>query len=195
VTPNNFMIGVALGASLLFLLDPQSGRRRRARARDKVVHWSRKGRDSADVMAKDLANRTRGVISATRGRLMSHDIDDVRLLERVRSKLGRVASHPRAIEVEVDRGDVTLRGPILNAEADNVMRTVAAVPGVRTVTNLLELHDTAEGLPALQGEGRITGPMMDVLQRKWAPATQALVAVTGLAATGLCLAALGRRAS
>jgi hypothetical protein len=179
---------------MLFLLDPQSGRRRRARARDQVVHWSRKSRAAADVVAKDLANRTRGVAAATRRRLQWREVDDVRLLERVRAKLGRMTNHPRAVEVEVDRGDVILRGPMLADEVDGVIRGTEAVPGVRTVINMLEPHQSAGDIAALQGAGpRLSGPTIDFLQRNWAPGTQALIALTGIAATGLCLALYTRR--
>jgi len=112
-----------------------------------------------------------------------------RLLERVRAKLGRVCSHPHAIDADVTDGAVTLRGPILGDEVDGVLTTIRSVPGVLSVTNALETHASAEGVPALQGEGSIADPELDILQRNWAPATQALVTPAGLAATAVCVAA------
>jgi hypothetical protein len=61
------------------------------------------------------------------------------------------------------------------------------------VSNELEPHESAEGVPSLQGQGSVAEPTLDILQTNWAPATQALVAVAGLAATGLCVAAYARR--
>jgi BON domain len=185
-------LGIGIGALAAFIADPRGGRRRRALARDQLVRASRKTRDALDATARDLANRTSGMVAATRGRWTDRPVDDRRLVERVRAALGRVCSHPHAIDVEATDGHVTLRGPILASEADRIAGSVAGVRGVTSVANQLEAHDSAEGIPALQGEGRIAGPSLDILQRNWAPATQALV-TAGLAATGICIAAYARR--
>lgn len=179
----DILVGAGVGAAVAFMLDPLGGGRRRARVRDQVVRASRKTRDGVDATARDLANRTRGIAAATRGRFISDDVDDERLVERVRAKLGRLSSHPRAIDVRAQDREVTLYGPILAHEVDRVLSTVAAVRGVRSVINELEPHESAEGVPPLQGEGRVAGSSIDILQHKWAPATQALVGVAALAAT------------
>jgi gas vesicle protein len=184
----NLLAGAGLGAALAFILDPNTGGRRRALVRDQFVRASRKTRDGLDATARDLANRTRGITSATRSRFSADDVDDDVLRDRVRSKLGRVCSHPRAIEVDVQDRHVTLRGPILSSEVTNVLTTISNVRGVGSVANELDVHDTADRIPALQGKGNIAGPSLDLLQRNWAPATQALVAAAGLAATGAWLA-------
>jgi hypothetical protein len=49
-------------------------------------------------------------------------------------------------------------------------------------------------VPSLQGEGRLGEPSLDVLQRRWAPATRALVGITAVTAA-LGLAAYARRAA
>jgi osmotically-inducible protein OsmY len=187
------LLGAALGAGLVYIFDPQSGRRRRSLVRDKLMLATNKTRDALDTTARDIANRSRGIVAATRTRFASEEIDDARLRERVRAKLGRVCSHPRAIDVAVSDADVALRGPILAQELPAVLSMVKSVPGVRSVNNQLEIHESAEGVPSLQGEGNVPGPSLDILQRNWAPATQALVAAAGVAATGLCLAAYSRR--
>ena len=186
------LLGAALGAGLTYMLDPQNGARRRALTRDKLVRASNVTRDALDTTARDLANRSRGIAAATRSRFSSDDVDDVVLVERVRAKLGRVCSHPHAIDVRVNAGDVTLAGPILAQEAWAVVGAVERVRGVHTVTNELDLHETSANVPALQGEGRIPGPSLDLLQPNRGPATRALVAAS-LAATGLCMAAYARR--
>jgi gas vesicle protein len=185
----DMLLGAGIGAAAAFMLDPQGGGRRRSLVRDKVVRASRKTRDGVDATTRDLANRTRGIAAATRGRWSSETVDDERLVERVRAKLGRASSHPRAVDVRAVNGEVTLYGPILAQEADAVLRAVGAVRGVRSVVNELEPHDTAEGIPSLQGEGRTAGPSIDILQRNWAPATQALVGVAAIAATMLAYSA------
>jgi hypothetical protein len=186
------LLGIGVGALVLFVADPRTGRRRRALATDQLVRASRKTRDALDATARDVANRTSGLVAAARARWASEPVDDRRLLERVRAKLGRACSHPRAIDVGVADGTITLRGPILASEIANVLATVGTVRGVVDVTNALEPHESAEGVPALQGHGNMADSELDILQRNWAPATQALVAAAGLA-TAVCVAAYARR--
>lgn len=179
----NLLVGAGLGAALAFVLDPSTGNRRRALLRDQLVRASRKTRDGLDATTKDVANRTRGIAAATRSRLQSEQVDDERLVERVRAKLGRASSHPRAIDVLVENGNVTLRGPILTHEVTDVLSAASSARGVRSVTNELEAHTSAEGIPSLQGEGHRPGSRFVRSPRQWAPATQALAAAA--AATGV----------
>jgi hypothetical protein len=187
-----FLAGAALGASAAFIFDPDRGRRRRALARDKAISASRLTRDAIDTTVRDASNRARGIAAATRGRVAGGDADDATLVERVRAKLGRASSHPRAIEVQACEGEVTLCGPVLASEMNAVLATAAGVRGVQSVINQLDAHESDEGVPSLQGEGRAAGPSLDLLQNHWAPATRALVAMTALAATGVA-AAYARR--
>src|SRR5437867_12407385 len=88
--------GLGLGAGAMYLLDPRYGRSRRARMRDKFDHYIRQVRCGLDKGRRDLINRMHGLASrlrfGTRGRA-----DDNVLTERIRSKLGMIASHPRSI--------------------------------------------------------------------------------------------------
>ena len=190
----SLLIGAATGSAAMFLLDPNGGRRRRALVRDQATRATRKSRAALDATARDVANRTGGVVAATKGRLSDEAVNDARLVERVRAKLGRVCSHPRAIDVTAHDGHVTLRGPILSAEVKAVLARSSAVRGVRSVDNELEPHETAEGIPALQGDGRVEGPSIDILQNHWSPATRAMVGA-GLLATGALIAVGARRGS
>jgi hypothetical protein len=59
------LAGMAIGAALMYLLDPEQGGRRRSLLRDKFVALSN---DAADVLGKtsrDLRNRAQGVIAET----------------------------------------------------------------------------------------------------------------------------------
>jgi hypothetical protein len=186
------LAGAGIGAAVAFMFDPVGGGRRRALARDKVTRATRKTRDGFDATTRDMGNRARGIAAATRGRFSLGNAGDETIVERVRAKLGRVCSHPRAIDVDVMDGEVTLRGPILADEIDHVVAMAQSVRGVRRVFNELDPHTTSDGIAALQGEGRIAGPSLDIMQRNWAPATQALVTAT-VVATGVCVAAYARR--
>jgi hypothetical protein len=194
MSKRDLVIGMAIGAAVAYMADPQGGRRRRAVARDRFVRAGRKTRDALDATARDVANRTTGIIAATRGRLSRERVEDRRLAARVRAKLGRVTSHPHAIRIEAREGIVTLTGPVLAHEKDMLLATVWAVRGVLAVNNELQTYDSAGSVSSLQGEGKAPGPSLDILQRRWAPATQALVTTAGLAAAGLAYAAYTQRA-
>ena len=184
----SLLSGVALGAALVFVLDPDRGGRRRALVRDKIARGRRLTGEALDATVRDMQNRARGIAATARGRLRHEEVDDMRLVERVRARLGRVCSHPHAIDVEVRDGEVTLRGPALADEVHSLLTTAASVRGVHAVVNDLEPHDSADGVPALQGDGRLAGSSFDLLQRNWAPATRALVSVAAVAAGGLAFA-------
>jgi hypothetical protein len=56
------LIGASLGAGLMFLLDPQLGKRRRALARDKAMSWSRRATVAIDRTSRDVRNRAYGTV-------------------------------------------------------------------------------------------------------------------------------------
>jgi hypothetical protein len=55
--------GMAAGAALMYLFDPERGRSRRALLRDKMVGMSNDIGETAGKMARDLSNRAEGVIA------------------------------------------------------------------------------------------------------------------------------------
>lgn len=179
------LTGIALGAVGALVFDPARGSRRRALVRDKALRASRVTGEMLDITMHDIANRTQGLAAEARGWITEGSVDDRRLLERVRSRLGRVCSHPHAIDVEVHEGQVTLSGPALAAEVQDMMAAAARVRGVHSVINELQAHDSEDGIPALQGRGRTGGSRFDLLQPNWAPATRALVGAAVVAAGGL----------
>ncbi len=54
--------GLGAGAALMYLFDPNGGRRRRALIRDKAVGVSNDLRQGINAKTHDLANRTRGLM-------------------------------------------------------------------------------------------------------------------------------------
>jgi hypothetical protein len=97
-------------------------------------------------------------------------VDDEVLAERVRAALGHHVSHPRAIDVSVRDGAVTLGGHVLTAESQDAQAAVRRVRGVRDVVNLLAEHDEPGSEPSLQG-GRT---MHRRSAGRWVPATRLL---------------------
>jgi osmotically-inducible protein OsmY len=142
-------IGAGVGAGLMYLGDPVQGRRRRALVRDKAVHLANQAGECAAATGRHLANRARGMVIAAVSPAGATS-DDV-LTARVRSRLGRLVSHPHALDVKAHAGRVTLSGPVLTSEVEALTKGVEHVPGVMEVENRLDVHDTAANVPALQG--------------------------------------------
>src|SRR5438045_3639814 len=103
----NYLCGVGLGASLMYFLDPNKGRRRRALAVDQLTRLMHEGECALDVARRDAVNRTQGILAETRSAMNDEPIPDDRVLsERVRSQLGRIVSHPHAINVIARSGKI-----------------------------------------------------------------------------------------
>jgi hypothetical protein len=115
----------AAGMAAMYLLDPDSGRRRRAAARERLGAAAR----GLDGIGRDGS----GAGDTVRA--------DRRLRDRVRSRLERLVADPAAVEVVVNGGSVSLRGSVMAAEVDTLLSAVAAMPGVRHVDNRLEAND------------------------------------------------------
>jgi len=145
--------GLILGAGLMAILDPQVGRGRRAMARQKTRRLIRLTGETLEGQRKDLVNRTRGLMAASRARIRSRreTPDDITLISRVRATLGRICSHPHAIDVQACNGCVTVWGPILEQEADPLISAIWKIPGVTEVEDQLQRHSDPRHIPALQG--------------------------------------------
>jgi gas vesicle protein len=179
-------IAAALGSAAMFILDPDMGQRRRALARDKLGETQRKVRDAAGVTARDLRNRSTGMVAEVRSRISEGEVSDEVLEGRVRSKLGFLVRHPSAITTHIANGRVLLSGPVLSDELEQLIAGVRAVRGVRAVENQLELHDSPAQVPGLQGDRpKPAGEVWDIMQRRWSPSTRFLVASAGAVSLGL----------
>lgn len=146
-----FATGVGVGMGVMYLLDPELGNRRRKRMRDQTVHASRVSGRRLGKARRDLAHRAQGVVAEATAAVREQQVDDDVLIERVRARLGRLVSHPRAVHVEACDGCVTLSGPVLSPELNRLLAGVHAVRGVTGVQNALEVHADPENVPALQG--------------------------------------------
>lgn len=180
--------GIGLGVGLMYFLDPQSGRRRCALARDQFVRLSHEGGNAARVVARDASNRAAGLWAEAKGTATGRTPDDRTLAERVRSQLGRCVSHPRAVAVAAENGTITLSGPILTSEVEGLLSCVRTVSGVSRVENRLEAHDRAENVPALQGGAPRTGRRGEFFQARWSPTLRLAAGAVGISLMGNCLA-------
>jgi uncharacterized membrane protein len=163
---------MGLGAGLMYWADPRSGRRRRARAHDRALHTLHEAENAARLVARDISHRTRGYFFRTLGRVRHEEVDDKTLEARIRSALGRVCSHPNALQLNVTQGRVGLSGPILEAEHKRVVSRVGRVPGVLNVMDNLEVHQQTGSHPDLQGGAPKPGERPEFLQSNWSPAAR-----------------------
>ena len=176
--------GASLGAGLMYLFDPDRGRRRRALIRDRGNRWSRKTKEFAGSATRDVQNRVIGMGSTVRSWVQPDaPVSDQVLAERVRAKLGLFSRHPAAIYVHVKDGVVTLTGPVLDDEMDGICAAIESIPGVTQMFNRLERHRSSDHVPELQGgrEDR-PGPRFAFMQSHWSPAARMAGAIMGTAA-------------
>jgi BON domain len=190
------LLGVGLGATSMFLLDPLRGARRRALIRDKMMSARRKTAEAAGATWRDLGNRMTGMLGRGRGvgqvgrggqrvsqtkRLFSDEaVDDARVAERVKSALGRATAHQRAISVRTADQCVTLSGDALASEIVSIVSAVQRVRGVVSVQNNIRTHRTGDSIPMLQSGSRRLRQWTSRLADAWSP--------TALLAAGAALA-------
>jgi len=175
----------------MYYLDPDRGRTRRARARDRITHLLNEFDEAMEVTAHDLSNRTQGVIAEARSLLAVDHASDAVIVARVRSKLGRVVSHPHAIEVTAHCGHVVLEGPVLASEVERLRSAVASVRGVASVEDRLQVYQQPGDHPALRGGTPRTGEQLELWQKTWSP-TMRLLAGTAIGVAALGMAGRGK---
>ena len=182
-------LGVAAGAGagLMYLLDPERGRRRRAVLRDAAVRSASDIGCAVTTSSRDLTNRVKGLAAITSAAFTHDEADDEVIRARVRARLGRVVSHPGAIEVGVHNGRVTLAGAVLASEADELQSAVSAVRGVTEVSSRLQVHPHAGDVPSLQGGRKRQSEGSALWHRQWSPAMRLVSTLTGGALMGVCL--------
>jgi uncharacterized membrane protein len=181
---------LAIGAGLMYFLDPTRGARRRALARDRIVHDLHALDRIAEKGVRDLSYRAHGLVAEVRSFFHDDEVPDEVLKARVRSKLGHVVGHPHAIDVTVYRGRVELRGPILADDFDGLLSTVAVVPGARGVDSRLDVYEAPDAIAALQGGNGHDSEHAQRARERWSPL---LRLGAGVVAVGLLAAGARRR--
>jgi len=142
------------GAAAMYFLDPELGHRRRALVRDKIVGAGGDAYDAVGDTAKHAADKARGALAAARRVVWPFGTpSDAKLEQRIRSRLGHLVTHPRAVQIEVAAGCVRMRGKVLRHELATLMTGLWAVPGVQRIINELALYRESGDEPELQGDG------------------------------------------
>ena len=175
------LAGFGIGMLAMYFLDRDRGARRRALLSDKVASAGRHVPDAMSVTARDISNRARGAW-AEATRLFSTDEPSDQVVEaRVRSKIGRVVSHPHSVHVTSRDGHVTLDGVILEREVSDLISCVESVRGVKAVDSNMREFKSPEGVPSLQGGNRRES-RAEFMQQNWSPAARVAAGAAGTAA-------------
>jgi uncharacterized membrane protein len=172
--------GLGIGAGLMYIFDPDRGKRRRAQVRNTVRHAANKTSDAIGKTSRDLANRVSGIVAEAESVVFPRDKASNEVLEgRVRAKLGRFISHPSSIEVKAADGRVVLSGPILAREVDGLLKRVQGIRGVVSIENRLNVHERPGTESGLQGGRGSVGERSALLQANWSPTTRLLAGAAG----------------
>jgi hypothetical protein len=146
--------GMCAGMVTEYLLDPERGRTRRSRLRDRTMHAAHGATDGLGGLSRNVSNHGRGMAMAARYRITGRFTDDAVLHDRVRAELGRCVSHPHAVQVRVEGRSVTLIGDVLADEEKSARHAIKRIPGVKHVDVLWTVHEEEGNVPTLQGKRR-----------------------------------------
>jgi len=173
------LTSLGLGAGLMYFLDPQEGNRRRAMVRDKMNRLVGNLDNSIDVVQEDLRNRARGVLAELSARLSEQGAPDWILEERVRSNLGRLARQTGSVHVEARGGRIIVSGPVLKDDVYEVLKAASRTRGVHGVENQLQVFESPQDIPALQGTPSARRRVVPEWQQNWSPATRFIGGISG----------------
>lgn len=182
----------AVGMAAMYFLDPNRGARRRALVGDQFTGATTRAPRMMKAAGQDLANRAYGMLAEATNLFRSDDASDQVIEARVRSKMGRAISHPGAVQVNVQDGNVTLEGDVLERDEAALLACVEKVRGVKSVENRLNRHRTAGDISSLQGTGQRRESRSEFMQENWSPAARIVGGAAGLATTMLGASLLAR---
>jgi gas vesicle protein len=145
------LCAASAGAAAMYFFDPDRGKKRRTLLRDKTKHTIRVANDKVDRTGRDIRNHVVGTFCKVQSLFREGELTDAVLQERVRSKMGRVISHPKAVKVAATDGIVSLSGPVMASEEHPLLNAINKIHGVKGIENLLEVHMQVADAPALHG--------------------------------------------
>jgi hypothetical protein len=135
---------MAAGALAMYYLDPELGAQRRAAFADLLGSGLRGQPLGRDPMRGRLSRRTYNRPAHADPQA------DAELRDRIRDRLGRLVSHPRAIHVKVDGGVVRLSGDVLVKEREGLLVQVQEMAGVQKLVNAMTAHESPAGIASLE---------------------------------------------
>lgn len=148
-TLRDLSLAFAAGALVMYLLDPNTGRRRRALIRDRGVSVGHDAERYVRGKTQRAADRLKGVAARTRASFVARSVDDDVLRDRIRSRLGHLVDHPHGVEVHVRDGRVQLKGTVAEEEFLDLLRAVSSMRGVQNLESLLRTTPSHVASPHL----------------------------------------------
>jgi uncharacterized membrane protein len=170
--------GIAAGAAAFYFMDPKRGAQRRDDFKKKTGRLAREISDGASKCIRDSQHRLTGLVNYPWPGLHREPPEDRILVERIRSRMGRIVSEPRKIHVASDGGTVTLWGLAPENEAVELVRTVEGMEGVKNVLDHLEAQAAAVAEHEPGQYHRIRKQTL----LNWSPAKRLLAGAAGSAA-------------
>ncbi|HEV8377988.1 MAG TPA: BON domain-containing protein, partial [Tepidisphaeraceae bacterium] len=131
---------LAIGVGAMYFLDPLDGARRRHMFRDKFLSAFGRMATSLERQGRNIWNRANGMMHEARSSFSHEQVDDNTLTERVRSTMGRYVDDSSVIHVQCIQGRVTLRGPVMAAQLNRLLKGVRGVRGVSGIDNQLDVR-------------------------------------------------------
>ena len=132
---------MGLGALIAYFFDPQSGRSRRAEARQRVPAMFRRTTAKAGQAGRAASSQATAVKAkaAHRKEAEKPQPDDVTLARKVETEIFRDTEVPKGkINVNAENGKVVLRGEVAEPSLiEDLEQRTKKVQGVREVENLL----------------------------------------------------------
>lgn len=185
-TETTDLTAAAVGAGLLaagamYLFDPVAGARRRSVIRGKMTRALNNMCSGVDKTFQYAAGQFQGMFYEARNLFRADQASDETLVARVRAAMGRVVSHPKAIDVMAHEGVVILSGQVLADELPGLLQAVNGVRGVERVEDVLQVHTSAENIPDFQGQRRRRGWRFALMQENWSPTMRAGAVIAGSA--------------
>lgn len=169
----------AAGTAALYFFDRERGHERWAAFATRARRLGADFAEGAEKSARDSWHHVAGMARQAWSNFGREQPEDGVLVERIRSRMGRIASHPRKIHVASDDGVVTLWGPASEDEMRKLAHVVQTMPGVKEVVNHLEVHEGND--PATPEPSPFKHARQETLLN-WSPSKRLLAGMAGTAA-------------
>lgn len=131
----------------MYYLDPELGERRRALLAELVKSG----------LPGDRRSRGRVIRRSYHRVTQAEPRTDAELRARVQDLLGRTASFPGAIQVDVENGAVRLSGRVLAQERDALLHQVLQTPGLQKLVNAMTSHDLPQQVASRKSDPAAAG--------------------------------------
>lgn len=183
----NWMLlgGIASAATAAYFLDRENGHERRARFARGAERLARTIAEGAELGVRDGQHRLVGMTKKAWFAFRHEHLEDRVLVERVRSRMGRIVSQPHKIHVASDDGVVTLWGQASQEEISRLADVIAGMRGVKELRDHVEVREAGPEPPRARDTLR---EARHATRLNWSP-WQKLVATVG----GTAIAAYGWR--